>query len=125
MFWIIGIITTVLFIFFIYVFLFIHIHLSSPQGKPYDEYVFQRSFPKGAQHFIYSFFSLGYIKLSWLKFTEYYYRKLFPNKDLAKLGFRSPDAEVYTLNNEKKSLLNDYINISYQMPVILNMGSYT
>ena len=65
----------------------------------------------------------GYTKATWRRFHRYYGALMMKK---AKLGEKALDADLVTLNNETKSLLNDYINVMPKgMPLILNMGSYT
>lgn len=109
---------------FVYIFLFIFLSGPEARSKAYDKFVMEICSPNGDFAFIKTVFTFGYFKRSFKRFCQYYRLKLFP-QPRAEVGKRAPDATVVTLDGEKRSLLKDFLLDAGDMPVILNMGSYT
>jgi hypothetical protein len=83
------------------------------------------SSPKsGDAAFVASLKTFGYLRRATV---ELYYGILRTLGVVATLscGAKAVDAEVFSLDLTKKSLLNDYILSSGDKPFILNIGSYT
>lgn len=103
-----------------YVFGFIFIHGSAPRDDKLSKWINEVCAPTGLGKTVLTW---GYTKATWRRFYRYYGALMMKK---AKLGEKALDADLVTLNNETKSLLNDYINVMPKgMPLILNMGSYT
>lgn len=110
---------------FFYIFIFIFISGSSNTGQAYDKFIMTICSPKGDGEFFKTVLTWGYFKRSFKRFYQHYRLVLFP-QPRAELGKPCPDATVITLENQGvRSLLRDYIDNAGDMPVILNMGSYT
>ena len=107
----------------VYVFIFIFISGSSSKGLPYDEFVMFICSPKGTKSFMSTVFTWGYFKRSFKNCLRHYRLKLFPVPK-AMLGKACPDAKLVALDGTVKSLAEHYLKLD-DMPVILNMGSYT
>ncbi len=110
---------------FFYIYLFIFI--SGPNrarafGRIYGEIVSPG--PNGERPFIKSITNWGFFKRSFKSFLRHYRLMLFPVPK-AVAGKACPDAHLVTLSGESKSLLKDYVKVNNEMPLILNMGSYT
>ncbi len=109
--------------FFLYSWQFIFLHGSSPSGKAYDLFV-KKVCSSGDVDFLKTILTFGYYKKSFSRMIWYYRLKFFP-VPTATLGESAPDAKIVTLDGQVKSLLKDYINVNSDIPLILNMGSYT
>ena len=106
-----------------YVWIFIFISGSANKGQPYDKFIMDIC-SSSTFSFFKTLLSWGYFKRSFKTFYRHYRLKFFP-VHFAELGKKSPDAKLIDLDGNVKSLLKDYIEKSYSMPLILNMGSYT
>lgn len=106
-----------------YIWIFIFVSGSANKGQAYDQFIMDIC-SKSTFSFFKTLLSFGYLKRSFKTFYRYYRLKFFP-VEFAQLGKKSPDAKLIDLNGNEKSLLKDYIEKSYDMPLILNMGSYT
>ncbi len=105
-----------------YIFVFIFVSGSKPSGGNYDKFVHETCSSKTP--FIKTVLTFGYFKRTFKQFYQHYKLKLFPVPK-AQLGKACPDAKLVTLNGEMKSLLANYVNVNPEIPLILNMGSYT
>lgn len=85
----------------------------------------KRPFHVRAMHLTYHFLtSFGFIKLCGRRLA--YYFKLYMNKErCARKGHKAPDAKVVTQLGVVKSLKVDYFEKYADMPIIINMGSYS
>jgi hypothetical protein len=142
----IVLISTLLFLFgFLYIFGFIFIHGSTPGDKLLPRpatflfilYIFttfigsdtaQNNFidrvgnPTGLLKTVLTY---GYFKASFRRFIQHY-KLFFSRKPIAKLGQKAPDAEIVSLDGTVLSLQRDFISkMAKDVPLILNMGSYT
>jgi hypothetical protein len=111
---------------FLYIFLFIFLSGEGNRGRAYDKFIMAICSPQGDGAFFMTVFTFGYLKRTWKRFLQHYRLKLFP-QPTATLNKPAPDAAVVTLSGEKRSLLKDFIQETQKMnmPLILNMGSYT
>jgi hypothetical protein len=109
----------------LYIFAFIFLSGSKATGAAYDAFVMDICSPNGDKAFIRTVFTWGYFKRSFKQFYQHYRLKWFPVPK-ATLGSRCPDAKLVSLDGEELSLLDDFVNkMDPDMPLILNMGSYT
>lgn len=113
-----------IFILILYIFAFVIVFGPQPKGKEYDKFIMDLSAPQGDASFIKTVLTWGYFKRSFREFIKYYKLKFFPVSK-ATLGKRCPDATLVSLDGTVKSLLKDYVDIDQDIPLILNMGSYT
>jgi hypothetical protein len=112
---------------FLYIFAFVFLPSdpeSTNKGRPYDKFIMDTCSPKGDAAFFQTVFTFGYLKRTTKKFFQYYRLKLFPQPQ-ASVGRPCPDATLVTLEGKIKSLIDDYVKKEPNMPLILNMGSYT
>lgn len=70
-----------------------------------------------------SLFSYGFFKVSWKRFLYDFKRYWFRIQSVEQ-GKLAPDAQLVTLDR-KVIYLKDVLSQCGDMPVILNMGSYT
>ena len=108
----------------IYIFLFPFLSGSKNSGGAYDKFVMEICCPKGDDTFLQTLLSWGYFKRSFKNFVRHYRLKLFPVPS-AQLGKRCPDCQVVTLDGKVKSLLKDYLEVDSDLPIVINLGSYT
>jgi hypothetical protein len=108
---------------FLYIWTFIFIRNSGPKGQPLNEYVMKLC-SKRSLSFARSLFTWGYCKRAFKNCYRYYRLKLYP-APFAKLGKRCPDAKLVDLDGNVRSLLADYVDLNSDIPLVLNMGSYT
>lgn len=120
--WLVGIFIA----FYIYIWNFTLLESPAPFNAKYNKFVMKVSSPKGVKQFIRTLFSFGYFRKSFARFLRYYRLKIFP-VSRAEAGEKAPDATLVTLDGQTRSLLKDYILDPRfnDIPLILNMGSYT
>ena len=122
--WIVlGLVSSALFSALFYVWIFIFISGSSSKGDPYDEFIMKICAASNLSFFR-TLLTWGYLKRSFKNCYRYHKLKWFPVPE-AKLGSFCPDAKLVDLKGGYKSLLSDYASQYENIPLILNMGSYT
>lgn len=107
----------------VYIYHFIFIHGSPNKGTDNDKWIRQVAFgPKG--DIGKTITTWGFFKASFREFRRYY-RTLFSMEPQATIGKVAPGGDVFTLDGEQTSL-EDFIDaVPRDMPLILNIGSYT
>jgi hypothetical protein len=108
---------------FINVWFYVILYGSSPKGKPYDKFVFRVTSKHGDHHFLMSLFSFGFFKVSWRRLVFDMKRYCFPSQPV-EVGTVAPNAQLVRLHGQIVQL-KEILSQSGDMPVILNMGSYT
>ena len=107
----------------VYIFLFIFLSGSHATGAEYDKFIMDICSPSGSSSFFKTVLTFGYFKRSFKNFYTYYKVLLFP-VPTATLGGPCPDAKLVALDGTA-TRLQDYIDSTRGIPLILNMGSYT
>jgi hypothetical protein len=105
----------------IYIFTFIFLSGSSPKGDEHSKNV-NKQCAKSFGSFVKTVFTWGYFKASFRRFKQYL---LNINTIKATLGKQAPNAEVISLDGTKKTLFSIINAVPKDVPLILNMGSYT
>jgi hypothetical protein len=111
----------------LYVFFFPFIEGGDPKkDKQYADVVMDKcGYPKNAGFFS-TLLTLGYTRLAIERFRKTWASRLGLNDKPVRVGERAPDASLFTLRGEKKSLLADYIvKTKAGYPLVLNFGSYS
>jgi len=115
-----------LLIIFVNIWLFPILHEKShPEGgsEAYKRFVIETCFPTGEHHFVLSFFSFGFLKRSWKQCTYRLKRAIFKGK-YAKYGESAPHAQIVSMAGDAMDL-KDYFDKFSNIPIIINMGSYS
>ncbi len=109
---------------FLFVHLFVFIAGSKPLKVVFEKIVADVRDPVAKGRFLKSILTFGFFKRSCKHLIRYCKLKLFP-VTMACLGKKCPDAKLIALDGSVKSLLQHYVDVDPDTPLILNMGSYT
>mmetsp|Transcript_26196 Transcript_26196/g.44171 ORF Transcript_26196/g.44171 Transcript_26196/m.44171 type:complete len:128 (+) Transcript_26196:70-453(+) len=110
-------------LFMVYIYHFIFLHGSPNKGTDNDKWIRLVVFgPKG--DITKTTRTWGFFKASFREFRRYC-RTLFSTEPQATMGKIAPGGDVFTLDGEKSSLEDFIDGVPRDMPLILNIGSYT
>jgi hypothetical protein len=97
----------------------------SPPNLNFFRYVIKICSPKPGDYIHLSLLrTLGYLRRATIEFYLGILRTIGIVSSLSR-GKMALDAKIFTLDMVEKSLLHDYILLSQEKPLILNIGSYT